>query len=1051
LIERQKAEQMIQLKLDTFQNIRQGKLRVNLPNPIIDLAKRVAEGKFTLEHAQEVARQPSVFVELMFPAVTTVCDAVETIMIKDWRPAVTIMKVLISALDGRRDLIPENQQAMEISAMETWLAVVCRSCADVPDGRLFRDAVVRGDAVADVDTESDPPAPILQRLGVLHLDPYVAGRANIDLDRQLRDWQMRLSEEYGLQLAGVPATELQMPSIDEALPRAVLYFRRAAARRTGEARGRTLKALVEALRWHEFRKLPFDAEECVSLAREALELLPLQRFPAEHAELGQIIIRFETGHGKTVDKTIAAAQKVLGTPVESWVAQKGVLPTIDIFRMNAEAVAETDPSLALRLMMSIDQLVRSQPEAARMVYDNSLLRLLVRMARDDLPRAEGEPLQLKLQTLVKSADAGCWPVARLAYSVIALAASATATKQEGEALDVLRSCARTFDLAGQDVVVQRCLPYLRAVLSTGHAVNAFDAGRCGEAASLYVDALSANLDQAGQPLAALDIVRRLLDLAQPGKPEQAAALEALVAGLTGNALALELQAGEAATNLIQSACRYAMSVLMASGSAKATVILFVLDVAKGRRFRAAVAEPDAALGWLSAPRTVAIERDIGGLRDQAVHDAIRAPSAIDENTLVASYVSPSEMLGGVNATEQLRNLQIQFDNGLSHQLSSGQNDHWVPTIEKIQSLLDATTVLLIQFIGHDPENTLTITTLLISDNDVAAGQGIFPGLPTGIVQMSARGLSVIGNLLSISVGQLRDLVTSPPGPRSADSRALASLESDHNVYLGGPLKDKLTDLRAAGKNHLCVVPHGPLHYYPFHLLGPEDHPLADEWCVTYLPHPRLIDRARISSDGKAELSSIGVNFGAANEFYLGPLTECEDEARAVAAVYGHEAILLLGNVATKKAVIGALVNSRRIHISTHGRHNVSAPSFQCIYLQAGPHNERIIYAYELLRLDLRGLDLVTLSACETALGRIDVADNPRGIPAALQIAGVSTIVAALWNVEDTTATYFFTAFYRALKATDSKKLAFYEAQLQTRREFPKYRDWGAFQLIGSWS
>ena len=110
----------------------------------------------------------------------------------------------------------------------------------------------------------------------------------------------------------------------------------------------------------------------------------------------------------------------------------------------------------------------------------------------------------------------------------------------------------------------------------------------------------------------------------------------------------------------------------------------------------------------------------------------------------------------------------------------------------------------------------------------------------------------------------------------------------------------------------------------------------------------------------------------------------------------------------------------------------------------------ILNAYELLRLDLRGLDLVTFSACETALGRFDPADNLRGIPAALLIAGVSTIVGTLWNVETETSTFFFTAFYRVLKETGSKKTAFRQAQAETRERYPKYRDWGAFQLIGAW-
>jgi CHAT domain-containing protein len=129
---------------------------------------------------------------------------------------------------------------------------------------------------------------------------------------------------------------------------------------------------------------------------------------------------------------------------------------------------------------------------------------------------------------------------------------------------------------------------------------------------------------------------------------------------------------------------------------------------------------------------------------------------------------------------------------------------------------------------------------------------------------------------------------------------------------------------------------------------------------------------------------------------------------------------------------------------------VSAPSFQCIFLRPDAKDDGIVHAYELLRLDLSGLDLVTFSACETALGRFDSADNLRGIPAALLIAGVSTIVGTLWNAESRTASRFFTAFYRIPRKNGSKKQAFYEAQAETRLDYPKYRDWGAFQLIGSW-
>ncbi len=320
-LERQKAERMIQLKLGTFQLMRQGKLRVDLPNPLLDLAQKVTDGKFTLRHAQLIASQPEFFVELMYPRVTSYCDVVENVMAEDWRSAVTMMKILLSALDARRNRIPELQQSLELTSVESWIAVARRACFDVPDGRLFRDAVTRGDALADLDSGSDPPAAILHRLGVLHLDPYVTRRIGSDLDQELRDWRFRLLEEYGEQLDGVPAAELEMPSIDEALPRAVSYFRRAAARRTGEARGRTLKALVQALNWHKTRGLSFDPEECKSLAREALGLLPFQKFPAEHAVLTQTLEDYGSIRGKTTSETIAIARTVLETPVETWITR----------------------------------------------------------------------------------------------------------------------------------------------------------------------------------------------------------------------------------------------------------------------------------------------------------------------------------------------------------------------------------------------------------------------------------------------------------------------------------------------------------------------------------------------------------------------------------------------------------------------------------------------------------------------------------------------------------------------------------------------------------
>jgi CHAT domain-containing protein len=127
------------------------------------------------------------------------------------------------------------------------------------------------------------------------------------------------------------------------------------------------------------------------------------------------------------------------------------------------------------------------------------------------------------------------------------------------------------------------------------------------------------------------------------------------------------------------------------------------------------------------------------------------------------------------------------------------------------------------------------------------------------------------------------------------------------------------------------------------------------------------------------------------------------------------------------------------------------PSFHCLYLDPDASGDGRLTANDIMQSDLRGVDLVTLSACETALGRVDLAGNPRGLPAAVLAAGARTVVATLWPVRPSTATTFFTAFYRALSHDPGKREAFRAAQLACRAQHPAFADWGAFTYIGDWS
>lgn len=173
------------------------------------------------------------------------------------------------------------------------------------------------------------------------------------------------------------------------------------------------------------------------------------------------------------------------------------------------------------------------------------------------------------------------------------------------------------------------------------------------------------------------------------------------------------------------------------------------------------------------------------------------------------------------------------------------------------------------------------------------------------------------------------------------------------------------------------------------------------------------------------------------------------QAQAVARAFGGGS--LPESAATPAQLLQRMTGARYVHVAAHGSHQEEAPSFQCVYLTPDRSTgEGRLFAYEIAGADLRGVELVTLSACQSALGRFDLGDNLRGLPAAFLAAGSSAVVGALWPVGPAAATTFFTTLYAQLVAQGSKLAAYRAAQTTTRRAHPEYRDWGAFCYVGDW-
>ncbi len=167
----------------------------------------------------------------------------------------------------------------------------------------------------------------------------------------------------------------------------------------------------------------------------------------------------------------------------------------------------------------------------------------------------------------------------------------------------------------------------------------------------------------------------------------------------------------------------------------------------------------------------------------------------------------------------------------------------------------------------------------------------------------------------------------------------------------------------------------------------------------------------------------------------------------------------VGFDANRSAILGAPLESFRIlHFATHGWVDPVHPERSGLALarRDAAGAERVGDSF--LRLgDLAGLnlnaDLVSLSACDSALGRQKRGEGPQSLGRAFLAAGAANALVSLWRVDDSSTEQLMVGFYRQLLERGlDPAAALREAQLAVRSR-PGWSDpyyWGAFVLEGDW-
>jgi CHAT domain-containing protein len=240
-------------------------------------------------------------------------------------------------------------------------------------------------------------------------------------------------------------------------------------------------------------------------------------------------------------------------------------------------------------------------------------------------------------------------------------------------------------------------------------------------------------------------------------------------------------------------------------------------------------------------------------------------------------------------------------------------------------------------------------------------------------------------------------------------------------------------------------------------------------------------------------------FSRLNDLQWNALPGTGEEVDAIAAAMAGAhlpAILLKGGQAQKASVDAGFASARYIHLATHGfflgdevgldpqsrgiavlgnrpvedappgERLAAAPVFHQenplllsglvlagANQRGGWNGDGYLLAMDVANLDLAGVDLVTLSACETGLGEIKRGEGVFGLQRSFVMAGAEALVMSLWNVPDRETKDLMVDFYRQILAGGSQRESFRQSQLRMLRSGPGGAArhpffWAAFQYLG---
>jgi len=264
-----------------------------------------------------------------------------------------------------------------------------------------------------------------------------------------------------------------------------------------------------------------------------------------------------------------------------------------------------------------------------------------------------------------------------------------------------------------------------------------------------------------------------------------------------------------------------------------------------------------------------------------------------------------------------------------------------------------------------------------------------------------------------------------------------SLTQSVQAHLKSLYDELLAPIRSRlDASHLLIIPHGALHYVPFHALFDGERYLIDDHTVSYAPSLSVYS---VCTKKAVNTSGPTLLMGIPDE--RAPLIE--KEIHSITSTWASSRTYL-GELATDDVLRSEGSQCRILHIATHGHFRQDSPLFSRIRLGSS-----FLSLYDLYQLRLPA-ELVTLSGCATGMNVVAAGDELIGLARGLFQAGAQSLLLSLWDAHDASTAEFMHAFYAGLRQGLGKATAVKQAMLEVRELHPHPYKWAPFVLMGGY-